>query len=67
MIARADIPWIVSGRRRVGRRHGARPLLVSQNPVRIWTRLWNDQQAVRFKLFLLGVCLLAAALLEVPR
>ena len=27
---------------------------------------WNDRQAVRLKILLIGMCLVAAALLEVP-
>lgn len=27
---------------------------------------WNDRQAVRLKILLIGVCLIVAALLEVP-
>ena len=30
-------------------------------------RFTNDRQAVRLKILLIGVCLIAAALLEVPR
>jgi hypothetical protein len=34
---------------------------------RRWALFWDDQQAVRLKIVVLVCCLLAAALLEVPR
>lgn len=67
MIAGTDISWIASGRPRTGRCHRLRPLPAPRAPLGLWARFWSDRQAVRLKMILLGACLLAAALLEVPR
>ena len=67
MIAGADTSWIASGWPRTGRRHRLRPLPAPRAPFGLWARFWSDRQAVRLKMILLGVCLLAAALLEGPR
>jgi hypothetical protein len=41
-------------------------VIVSRAPT--WTtRFWDDRRAIRLKVILLATCLLAAALLEVPR
>ncbi len=62
MIAGADTSRIVSGRR-----HRLRPLPAPRSSFGRWARFWSDRQAVRLKMILIGACLLAAALLEVPR
>ncbi len=67
MIAGSDISWIVSGRPQTGRRHRLRPLPAPLGALGLWARFWSDRQAVSLKMILLGACLLAAALLEVPR
>ncbi len=67
MIASVDISWIASGRPRTDRRHRLRLLPAPRAPFGLWARFWSDRQAVRLKMILLGACLLAAALLEVPR
>lgn len=33
---------------------------------RAWARFWDDRRAVRLKVLLLIVCILAAAVLEAP-
>ncbi|MDI6772360.1 MAG: hypothetical protein QME77_07190 [bacterium] len=33
---------------------------------RTWARFWDDRQAVRLKVLLLVMCILAAAALEAP-
>lgn len=53
--------------RRIGRRHRARVERAAPTQRNRWLRFLDDRQALRLKLFLLGCCLLAVALLEVPR
>ncbi len=67
MITGADISGIISGRPRTGRRHRLGPLSARGASFGLWARFWSDRQAVRLKMILIGACLLAAALLEVPR
>jgi len=65
MIADTGIAWIVASRRRTGRRHRLRPLSPTRAPLGLWARFWSDRQAVRLKFIILGLCLVAAAVLEV--
>lgn len=41
-------------------------VIMTADSGRIWTRFWDDRQAVRLKLLLLAACVLAAAALEAP-
>jgi hypothetical protein len=71
MIADFAVPqaWI---RRRAGRRHKLRLPVYDGGLARAagfarWDQFWDDRRAIRLKVVLLVCCLLAAALLEVPR
>ncbi len=65
MIADTDSTWIVASRRRTGRRHRARSVGVPRAPRGLWDRFWSDHQAIRLKFIILGLCLVAVAVLEV--
>jgi hypothetical protein len=71
MIADFEVPQAWT-RRRAGRRHRLRAPLPPTCPAAAsrtvcWRQFWDDQRAIRLKVVLLACCLLAAALLEVPR
>jgi hypothetical protein len=71
MIADFAVPQAWT-RRRAGRRHRLRLLVSDGRFARAagrtrWDRFWDDRRAIRLKVILLVCCLLAAALLEMPR
>ena len=51
---------------RTGRRHRSRFVPVPACHSTLWSGLLDDRRASRLKILILGACLVAAAILEVP-